>query len=152
MAATRKPRTPCVYVLSGPNLNRLGKREPEVYGKATLEEVHRALEAVAARAGATLVCRQSNYEGELIGWIEEAEDTGAAGILLNPGALTHTSYALHDAIKGTRVPTVEVHISNPAAREEFRHHSCVAAACLGTVSGFGTASYRIALEGILARL
>ncbi|MDX2051264.1 MAG: type II 3-dehydroquinate dehydratase [Polyangiaceae bacterium] len=142
----------CVYVLSGPNLNRLGKREPEVYGKTTLEEVHTELARLAQEAGASVVCRQSNYEGELIGWIEEAQDIGAHAILINPGALTHTSYALHDAIKGAGLPTVEVHISNPAAREAFRHHSCVARACLGTVSGFGAASYRLALAGILARL
>lgn len=149
---TSVPRQRCIYVLSGPNLGRLGKREPEVYGKTTLEELHSELGRLAARSDAVVVCRQSNFEGELIGWIEEAQDTGASGILINPGALTHTSYALYDALKGAGLPAVEVHVSNPAAREEFRHESKVAAACLGTVSGFGVGSYGLALAGLLQRV
>jgi len=139
-------------ILSGPNLDRLGKREPDVYGKMALNEIHSDLVAIAAEQGIVAECRQSNHEGELVTWIGEAADQGYAGILLNPGALTHTSYALYDAIKGSGVPTVEVHLSNPDAREAFRRESRVAPACLGRVAGFGPGSYVLALRGLLARL
>lgn len=155
MATSRKKgalKKRCIYVLSGPNLGRLGKREPAIYGTTTLAEVHQGLADLAVSSNASLVCRQSNHEGELIGWIEEAQDAGASGIVINPGSLTHTSYALYDALKGAALPAVEVHISNPAAREEFRHRSLVAAACLGTVTGFGVESYRLALMGLLNRV
>jgi len=141
-----------VLVLSGPNLDRLGKREPEIYGKTTLAEVHDQLAKAAATRGALVDCRQSNYEGELIDWIGAAGDDGFAGILLNPGALTHSSYALYDAIKGSSLPTVEVHLSNPESREEFRKTSLVAPACVGKVAGFGARSYLLALTGLLDRL
>jgi len=141
-----------VLVLSGPNLDRLGKREPEIYGKTTLAEIHAQLASSAAARGAAVECRQSNYEGELIDWIGAASDDGFAGILLNPGALTHSSYALYDAIKGSSLPTIEVHLSNPESREEFRKTSLVAPACVGKVAGFGARSYLLALAGLLDRL
>lgn len=141
-----------VLVLSGPNLDRLGKREPEIYGATTLAQVHESLADVARARGAAVDCRQSNHEGTLIDWIGAAADDGFSGILLNPGALTHTSYALYDALKGSSLPTIEVHVSNPDAREEFRKNSLVAPACVGKVAGFGAASYALALSGLLDRL
>lgn len=141
-----------ILVLSGPNLDRLGTREPQIYGSTTLPELHAGLAASAKQLGASVDCRQSNHEGELISWVGAAHDDGFAGILLNAGALTHTSYALHDAIKGSPLPVVEVHISNPEAREPFRHVSVLAAACVAKVAGFGPDSYRTALEALLRRL
>ncbi len=141
-----------VLVLSGPNLDRLGKREPEIYGKTTLAQIHEQLAVAAEAREATVDCRQSNYEGELIDWIGAASDDGFAGILLNPGALTHSSYALYDAIKGSSLPVIEVHLSNPESREEFRKTSLVAPACVGKVAGFGARSYLLALTGLLDRL
>jgi 3-dehydroquinate dehydratase-2 len=140
-----------ILVLSGPNLDRLGKREPEIYGKTTLAQVHQQLADAAKVRGSTVDCRQSNHEGMLIDWIGTAAEDGFSGILLNPGALTHSSYALYDALKGSSLPTVEVHISNPEAREEFRKTSLVAPACVGKVAGFGVASYLLALAGLLER-
>jgi len=141
-----------VLVLSGPNLHRLGKRQPEIYGTQTLDDIHALVAERAATRGAHAACRQSNYEGELVEWIGEAEAEGFRGILLNPGALTHTSYALYDAVLGAGIPTIELHLSNPEAREPFRRHSCVAAACVGKVAGFGALSYVLALEGLLEHL
>ncbi|HET9932709.1 MAG TPA: type II 3-dehydroquinate dehydratase, partial [Polyangiaceae bacterium] len=141
-----------VLVLSGPNLDRLGRREPEIYGRTTLPQIHDRLEAVAAELGVRVECRQSNHEGLLIDWIGAASDDGFGAILINPGAYTHTSYALHDAIKGAGVPTVELHLSNPDAREAFRRHSCVAPACLGRIAGFGAASYEVALRAVVQHL
>jgi 3-dehydroquinate dehydratase-2 len=141
-----------VLVLSGPNLDRLGRREPEIYGSDTLRDVHAALEAVAAARGIDVDCRQTNHEGLLVDWIGAAPDEGFSGILLNAGAYTHTSYAIYDAIKWTKLPTVEVHISNPDAREPFRHVSVIAAACTARVSGFGPESYSVALDGLLRLL
>src|SRR5687767_7543664 len=112
-----------VLVISGPNLNRLGKREPEIYGSTTLDQIHAELSSFAQAQSAEVTCRQSNHEGDLIDWIGAAQDEGFAGIIINAGAYTHTSYALRDAIKGAGVPAIEVHISNPEAREEFRHVS-----------------------------
>jgi 3-dehydroquinate dehydratase-2 len=143
---------PRVLVVSGPNLDRLGKREPEIYGTATLAEIHERLAAAAALRKASVDCRQSNHEGALIDWIGTAGDDGFSGILLNPGALTHSSYALYDALKGSSLPTIEVHLSNPDAREAFRRTSLVAPACVGRVAGFGAASYTLALSGLLDRL
>lgn len=146
---TTSPRAQArVLVLSGPNLHRLGKREPEIYGSATLEDVHRWVAERAALRNIEVTCRQSNYEGELIDWIGAAADEGFAGVLFNPGAYTHTSYALYDAIRGGGLPVVEVHISNPDAREPFRRESKVAPACLGRVAGFGARSYVLALDGL----
>jgi len=141
-----------VLVLSGPNLDRLGKREPAIYGSTTLAQIHAALAERAAARDASVDCRQSNHEGDLVGWIGQAEDDGFSAILLNPGALTHTSYALYDAIKGSALPTVELHLSNPDAREPFRRRSRVAPVCLGRIAGFGAASYQLALEAVLDHL
>jgi 3-dehydroquinate dehydratase-2 len=141
-----------ILVLSGPNLDRLGTREPQIYGHTTLAQIHDGLAASAKALGASVDCRQSNQEGDLVGWIGSASDDGFAGILLNAGSYTHTSYALHDAIKGSSLPVVEVHISNPEAREAFRHVSVIAGACVAKVAGFGSDSYRTALEALLRRL
>ncbi len=139
-------------MLSGPNLHRLGKRQPEVYGHQTLAEIHERIALEATALGASVECRQSNHEGELVDWVGAAKDAGFAGIVINPGAYTHTSYALYDALLAAEVPSVEVHLSNPEAREAFRRHSCTAAACLGKVAGFGDVSYLLGLRGLLARL
>ena len=141
-----------ILVLSGPNLDRLGTREPHIYGHTTLPQIHEGLVAVGIELGASVECRQSNHEGDLVGWIGSANDDGFAGILINAGSYTHTSYAVHDAIKGSPLPVVEVHISNPEAREAFRHVSVIAAACVAKVAGFGPDSYRTALEALLRRL
>lgn len=138
-----------MLVLSGPNLDRLGRREPAIYGKTTLDEIHRELATAAERAAASVDCRQSNHEGDLIDWIGESADQGYAGILINPGALTHTSYALYDALLAAGIPAVEVHLSNPEAREPFRRRSRTAPACIGKVAGFGARSYLLALSGLL---
>jgi 3-dehydroquinate dehydratase II len=144
--------SPKILVLSGPNLDRLGRREPHIYGSTTLSEIHRMLEARASSAGASVECRQSNHEGELVTWIGQAGDLGFSAILLNPGAYTHTSYALYDAIKGCGLPTIELHLSNPDAREPFRRRSRVAPVCVGRIAGFGSGSYRLALDGVLEYL
>ena len=141
-----------VLVLSGPNLDRLGKREPDIYGKATLAEIHESLKAAGTSRKVVVECRQSNHEGHLIDWIGAASDDGFSGILINPGALTHSSYALYDALKGSSLPAIEVHLSNPDAREAFRKTSLVAPACVGRVAGFGAASYLLALNGLVDRL
>jgi 3-dehydroquinate dehydratase II len=143
---------PRVLVLSGPNLHRLGKRQPEIYGHQTLEQIHQKISAEAASLGASVECRQSNHEGELVDWVGAAQDQGFSGIVINPGAYTHTSYALYDALLAAGIPSVEVHLSNPEAREEFRRHSCTAPACIGKVAGFGDGSYLLGLRGLLARL
>ena len=141
-----------VLVLSGPNLHRLGKRQPEIYGHQTLEQIHQKIAAEASTLGAAVECRQSNHEGELVDWIGAAQEQGFAGIVINPGAYTHTSYALYDALLAAGVPAVEVHLSNPEAREEFRRHSRTAPACIGKVAGFGDGSYLLGLRGLLAKL
>ena len=141
-----------ILVLSGPNLDRLGRREPEIYGHDTLHDIHSRLEALAAARGATVDCRQTNHEGLLVDWIGAAPDEGFAGILLNAGAYTHTSYALYDAIKWVQMPTIEVHVSNPDSREAFRHVSTIAGAVKARVAGFGPASYTVALDGLLGLL
>lgn len=140
-----------ILVLSGPNLQLLGTREPEIYGSDTLADVHAKLAVRAAELGVSVDCRQSNHEGVLCDWIG-ATRGAFEGILLNAGALTHTSLVLFDALKGVGVPAIEVHISNPEAREPFRHVSRIAGACLGKVAGFGTDGYVLALEGLVRRL
>jgi 3-dehydroquinate dehydratase-2 len=137
-----------VHVLNGPNLNLLGRREPQIYGSTTLPEVEARLREHAERAGATLTFRQSNHEGELVDWIQEAGVAGA-GLVINAGAYTHTSVALRDAIAGSGVAAVEVHLSNVYAREPFRHRSMIAPVCVGVVCGFGPDSYRLGLEALL---
>jgi 3-dehydroquinate dehydratase-2 len=138
-----------VLCLSGPNLQLLGTREPEVYGKATLAEIHARLATRGRALGADVDARQTNHEGTLVDWIGEARASGFAGILLNPGAYTHTSIAIHDALEAVALPCVEVHLSNPDAREPFRRRSRVARACVGRVAGFGADSYELALEGLV---
>ncbi|MBI3369890.1 MAG: type II 3-dehydroquinate dehydratase [Burkholderiales bacterium] len=144
-----------ILVLNGPNLNLLGTREPAVYGSTTLADVEALCRDAAAKAGVQAECRQSNHEGVLIDWIHEAGVAHRAGqligVVFNAGAYTHTSVALHDAIKGAGVPVVEVHISNVHARESFRHHSMISPAAAGIVVGFGVAGYALAIEGLLRR-
>ena len=137
---------PTIYVLNGPNLNLLGTREPEIYGADTLDDIAGRLEDRARTLGLRVDVRQSNHEGHLIDWLHEAQAEGAKAVLLNAGGLTHTSIALHDAIKSVKVPVIEVHLSNPATRESFRHLSFVGMAAKGTVAGFGAASYELALD------
>jgi 3-dehydroquinate dehydratase-2 len=133
-----------IYVLNGPNLNLLGTREPHIYGTATLDDVRTLCEAKAREAGFSVVFRQSNHEGVLIDWLQEAR-TEAAALVLNPGAYGHTSVAIYDCLKALSIPIVECHLSNPAKRESFRHHSYVALAAHGVVAGFGPASYELAV-------
>ena len=135
-----------IFVLNGPNLNLLGTREPEIYGSDTLDDIAGRLEDQARGLGLTIDMRQSSHEGHLIDWLHEAAATGARAVLLNAGGLTHTSVALHDAIKSIAVPVIEVHLSNPHAREAFRHRSYVAMAAKGSVTGFGAQSYLLALD------
>ena len=135
-----------VFVLNGPNLNLLGLREPEIYGHDTLDDIAGRLEDQAIGLGLTIDLRQSNHEGHLIDWLHEANAGGAKAVLLNAGALTHTSFALYDAIRAITVPVIEVHISNPHAREAYRHKSYVGMAARGTIAGFGALSYRLALD------
>jgi len=138
---------PNFLILSGPNLNMLGTREPDIYGAMTLEQIHQALQQRAGALGVTVSCFQSNYEGALIDYIQQHAQE-AAGIVINPGAFTHYSIALRDAIVGSKVPTIEVHISNIYAREEFRHHSVLAAICCGQIAGLGWRGYMLALEAL----
>ena len=137
---------PTVFVLNGPNLNLLGTREPEVYGHDTLDDIAGQLEDRARELGLDIDLRQSNHEGHLIDWLHEAQAIRAQAVILNAGAYTHTSVALHDAVKAIVTPVIEVHLSNPHAREPFRHRSYLARAVRGTISGFGAASYLLALE------
>jgi len=144
MADTRK-----IYVLNGPNLNMLGTREPEIYGYDTLDDIAERMEDVAGRAHVEIVFRQSNHEGYLVDWLQEAHAEGAHAVIINPGAYTHTSIALHDAIKGASVPLIELHISNVHAREEFRHHSYISPAARGIIVGFGVKGYPLAIEALV---
>jgi len=135
-----------VFVLNGPNLNLLGLREPEIYGHDTLDDIAGMLEDRARELDLQIDLRQSNHEGHLVDWLHEAQADGAKAVLLNAGAYTHTSIALHDAIKAVKTPVIEVHLSNPHKREDFRHISYVGRAARGTVAGFGALSYLVALE------
>ena len=136
-----------LYVLNGPNLNLLGSREPEVYGKDTLNDVRAKCEAKAKAFGLAIDFRQSNHEGELVAWIQEAR-TDAAGLIINAGALTHTSIAMLDALLACPTPSVEVHLSNIFTREPFRHHSYISKAVKGVICGFGANSYELAIEAL----
>jgi 3-dehydroquinate dehydratase-2 len=138
---------PAVYVLNGPNLNLLGTREPEIYGRETLGDIEKRLRTVCQTHGMDLVFRQSNSEGDLVSWIQEAGAAGAP-IILNAGAYTHTSVALADAIKGSRALAIEVHLSNTHSREEFRRHSFLSPVCKGVIAGFGPQSYDLALAAL----
>lgn len=135
-----------VFVLNGPNLNLLGIREPEVYGRDTLDDIAAMLEEHGKPLGIEIEMRQSNHEGHLIDWLHEANSKKLRAVILNPGGLTHSSIALLDAIKSITVPVIEVHLSNPHAREPFRHRSYVGMGARGTVAGFGARSYLLALD------
>ncbi|KQR88163.1 type II 3-dehydroquinate dehydratase [Sphingomonas sp. Leaf343] len=138
--------TDIVYVLNGPNLNLLGLREPDIYGSDTLDDIAGMLEDRARELGLEIDLRQSNHEGHLVDWLHEAQAEGAKAVLLNAAGFTHTSVAIHDAIKAITVPVIEVHLSNPHRREAFRHVSLVGQAAKGTIAGFGALSYTLALE------
>ncbi|OXS80377.1 type II 3-dehydroquinate dehydratase [Domibacillus enclensis] len=135
-----------ILLMNGANLNRLGKREPHIYGYTTLDQLESQIVECGVKAGAEVVTFQSNLEGELVNRLHLAEDEGLDGIIFNPGAFTHYSYALGDAVAGISVPVVEVHISNIHAREEFRHHSVIAAHAAGQLCGFGLRGYEMALD------
>jgi 3-dehydroquinate dehydratase-2 len=136
-----------VFVLNGPNLNLLGQREPAIYGTATLADIERLCHEAAQRLGLSIQFRQTNQEGVLIDWVQAAAGN-AKGIVINPGAFTHTSIALHDALKGTALPIIEVHLSNIFAREAFRHHSYVSPVASGVICGLGPTGYLLALEAM----
>ena len=144
---TSKSKTLPIYLVNGPNLNVLGTREPEIYGTTTLAEIEDAATARAATHGLRLIARQSNKEGELVEILQEAR-TQAWGVVINAAAYTHTSIAIHDALKALSIPVMEVHISNPLARERFRHHSFVATAATGAVTGVGPYGYLLAVDAI----
>jgi 3-dehydroquinate dehydratase-2 len=137
-----------ILFLNGPNLNLLGQRQPEIYGQTTLADIEAKLRELAAEAGVTMDFRQSNHEGELVTWIQQAHGKFAV-IVINAAAYTHTSVALRDAISAMAVPTIEIHLSNIHAREEFRHQSMIAAVCRGQIAGFGEQSYYLALGAAL---
>ena len=136
-----------VFVLNGPNLNLLGSREPEIYGHTTLADIEAETRKRAATLGLGVEFRQSNHEGEIVGWLQEARH-GASGVVLNAGAYTHTSVAIHDALKAIDVPVIEVHISNPYKREPFRHTSYVSPVATGVICGVGAQGYSLAIEAL----
>lgn len=140
-----------VLVLNGPNLNLLGMREPEIYGRTTLSDIEALCRTAASELGLAADFRQSNYEGELVTWIQEARN-GADAILINPAAYSHTSVAIHDALKAVGLPVAEVHLSNIHQREPFRHHSYVSAVAYGVICGFGAAGYKLALHALAEKL
>lgn len=137
---------PLIYVLNGPNLNLLGLREPEIYGSDTLDDIAARLSEQAAGLGVEVDLRQSNHEGHLIDWLHEAGARGAKAVILNAGGFSHTSVALHDAVKAIAVPVIEIHISNPHARESFRRRSLIAPVAKGSVMGLGSVGYSLALD------
>jgi 3-dehydroquinate dehydratase-2 len=137
-------------VLHGPNLNLLGTREPAVYGRTTLAQLDRLIKDHGRRRGVSVECRQSNHEGQLVDWLQGARREGFVGVVFNPGAFTHYSIALRDAVAGIEIPVVEVHLSNVHARDEFRRHSVIAATARGQISGFGPQSYLLGLDALLS--
>ena len=147
-----RPRQARILVLHGPNLNLLGRREPTVYGSATLADIHAAMESRARARGVQIESFQSNSEGELIDRIQSAATEGIEFIIINPGAYSHTSIAIPDALRGVAIPYIEVHISNIHAREAFRHHSHFSASAVGVICGLGVQSYELALDAALARI
>ena len=146
MAKTKK-----ILVLNGPNLNLLGKRQPDIYGRLTLEQINRKIRALAKELGVDVVIRQSNHEGELVTWIQQAPGQFGA-IVINPAAYTHSSVAMRDAITSVGLPTIEIHLSNIHKREPFRDHSFIAEAAVGQIAGFGADSYLLGLRAAVARL
>jgi 3-dehydroquinate dehydratase-2 len=140
------PPPPVIFVLNGPNLNLLGTREPEVYGADTLDDIAGRLEDRARELGLSIDMRQSNHEGHLIDWLHEANASRAKAVIINAGGFSHTSVALHDAVRAIGVPVIEVHLSNPQARESFRRRSLIAAAAKGTIVGLGALGYELALD------
>jgi len=142
---TRRFMSKPIYILNGPNLNLLGEREPEIYGRETLKDIETACRDTANAEGYELVFKQSNIEGEIVGHIQEAR-TKACALIINPAAYTHTSVAIYDAIKALSIPCIEIHLSQPAARESFRRRSYVSEAATGTISGFGAHSYQLGLQ------
>ena len=138
-----------IFVLNGPNINLLGTREPEIYGYDTLDDIAARMDDAARREAVEIDFRQSNHEGHLVDWLQEASTEGAHAVIINAGALTHTSLALYDAIRAIKVPVIEVHLSNPHAREAYRHKSYVGMAAKGTIAGFGALSYMLALEAAM---
>ena len=141
-----------ILVIHGPNLNMLGKREKKIYGKISLKKINSDLHALSKELGVKLKFKQSNIEGELVNFIQGAAKNGTSGILINPAAYTHTSVAIRDAILAAKLPAVEVHISNIYSREEFRHKSLTAPACIGQVTGFGKMSYLLGLMALVNRI
>jgi 3-dehydroquinate dehydratase-2 len=137
---------PIIFVLNGPSLNLLGTREPEIYGADTLDDIAARLHEQAEALGVEVDCRQTNHEGMLVDWLHEANEAGARAVIINPAAYSHTSVALHDAVRAISVPVIEVHLSNPQAREAFRHHSFVGSAAKATIAGLGPLGYALALE------
>ena len=144
--------TKTIYVLNGPNLNLLGTREPELYGRATIGEVEKLCRATAKRFGLSVEFRQSNHEGEIIDWIQEAIAKKAAGLVINPAGFTTTSIAILDALKMMKAPVIETHITNIHARESFRQHSYVSLAARAVIAGFGIESYALAITGLAAMI
>ena len=140
-----------VYVLNGPNLNLLGQREPHIYGHTSLADIDKMVTAHGKANGVSLLCLQSNHEGELVTWIQEARSM-ASGLIINAGAYSHTSIAIHDALATLDIPTVEVHISNIYKREEFRHYSYISSVVTGVICGLGVKGYTLALDAILAEI
>ena len=141
-----------IYILNGPNLNLLGTREPQTYGRATLQDVERLCRDTAKQHKLDIEFRQSSHEGELVDWVHEAGANKAVGIVLNAGGYTHSSIAIRDAVAAVQVPVIEVHISNIFAREDFRHHSHIAPVAKGTLCGFGVHGYALAIGGLAAML
>lgn len=137
-----------IYVLNGPNLNLLGTREPEIYGHATLADVEKLCRDQARTSGFDIEFRQSNHEGDIVDWLQEARAKKAAGVIINPGAFTHTSIAILDAVIASELPVVEIHISNIHAREEFRRHSHISKVAKAVICGFGIEGYRLAISGL----
>lgn len=148
MMASTTSGLPLVMVLNGPNLNLLGTREPEIYGHDTLDSIAARMEQAARERQLTVEFRQSNHEGQLIDWLHEARTRKARAVILNAGAYTHSSIALHDAIKAIERPVIEVHLSNPHAREDFRHNSFISAVAAGVIVGFGAMGYLLALDAV----
>ncbi len=142
--------TTTLTILNGPNLNMLGQREPEIYGATTLADIEQRCAAMAQQRGVTLVFKQTNHEGELVEWVQQAGRDAAAGLIINAGAYTHTSVALHDALKTVRVPIIEVHLSNIYQREPFRHHSYVSPVAKGVICGLGAQGYLLAMDALLS--